>query len=145
MKCVLQRVLSARVTVAGEVVGEIGRGILILAGVEKLDDERLMESAAKKIISLRIFSDANDKMNLDVKEAGGAILAVSQFTLAGSIDKGRRPGFDNAAPPERAKELFDHFVEALRREEIDVQTGRFRAMMQVSLVNDGPVTFTLSV
>jgi len=143
MKCVLQRVLSARVTVEGEVVGEIGRGILILAGVEKLDDERVMESAARKIVSLRIFADANDKMNLDVKEVGGAILAVSQFTLAGSIDKGRRPGFDNAAPPERAKELFDHFVEAMRREDIEVQTGRFRAMMQVSLVNDGPVTFVL--
>lgn len=145
MKCVLQRVLSARVTVEGEVVGEIGRGILILAGVEKVDDERVMESAAKKIVSLRIFADVNDKMNLDVKEAGGAILAVSQFTLAGSIDKGRRPGFDNAAPPERAKELFEHFVDAMRREDVEVQTGRFRAMMQVSLVNDGPVTFTLSV
>ena len=142
MKVVLQRVTSARVTVGSEIVGEISRGMLILAGVEKNDDERVMEAAAKKIVSLRVFSDSEDKMNLDVRQAGGALLAVSQFTLAGSIDKGRRPGFDNAAEPERASALFDHFVDALRREDVHVETGRFRAMMQVELVNDGPVTFT---
>jgi D-aminoacyl-tRNA deacylase len=143
VKCVIQRVTSARVTVAGEVVGEIGRGLLILAGVEKTDGEAEMLAAARKIATLRIFSDEQGKMNRDVRESGGAILAVSQFTLAGSIERGRRPGFDNAAEPDRARELFDRFVAELRAQEIEVATGRFRASMQVELINDGPVTFVL--
>lgn len=143
MRCVIQRVVRARVTVDDEVVGEIGAGLLILAGVQKTDGEAEMVAAAKKIASLRIFSDDEGKMNHDVKQAGGAILAVSQFTLVGSIERGRRPSFDNAAPPEAARDLFERFVAALRSEQIEVSTGRFRAMMQVELVNDGPVTFVL--
>jgi D-tyrosyl-tRNA(Tyr) deacylase len=141
MKCVIQRVLSASVTVAGELVSEIGPGLLILAGVEKGDPEQAMRDAAKKIRELRIFADDAGKMNRDVAEAGGAILAVSQFTLAGSIAKGRRPGFDRAEEPERARALFDHFVAELASTGLTVKTGRFREHMLVALVNDGPVTF----
>ena len=143
MKCVLQRVRSASVEVAGEVVGRIGVGMLVLAAVEKGDTEQQMLDAAKKIRELRIFSDEAGKMNRDVTEAGGAILAVSQFTLAGSIAKGRRPGFDRAEEPERAKAMFEMFVRELASTGIDVQTGRFREYMIVSLENDGPVTFVL--
>jgi D-tyrosyl-tRNA(Tyr) deacylase len=141
MKCVIQRVRRASVTVADELVSEIGPGLLVLAGVEKGDDEARMSSAAKKIRELRIFSDESGKMNRDVSEAGGAILAVSQFTLAGSIERGRRPSFDNAEDPARARELFDFFVTELASTGIDVKTGRFREMMIVALENDGPVTF----
>jgi D-tyrosyl-tRNA(Tyr) deacylase len=141
MKCVIQRVLSASVTVAGELVSEIGPGLLIFAGVEKGDPEQAMRDAAKKIRELRIFADHAGKMNRDVAEAGGAILAVSQFTLAGSIAKGRRPGFDRAEEPERARALFDQFVVELASTGLTVKTGRFREHMLVALVNDGPVTF----
>lgn len=141
MRCVIQRVSSASVAVAGEVVSEIGTGLLLLAAVERGDPVEEMRAAAKKIAELRIFADENDKMNLDVKQAGGSILAVSQFTLAGSIEKGRRPSFDGAEAPERANELFELFCEALRDQGIEVKQGRFREMMMVSLVNDGPVTF----
>ena len=141
MKCVIQRVRSASVTVEGEVVGAIGTGLLILAGVEKGDGEAAMKSAARKMRELRIFADDQGRMNRDVTEAGGAILAVSQFTLAGSIDRGRRPGFDKAEEPERAKTLFELFVRELGSTGLRVETGRFRAMMLVSLENDGPVTF----
>lgn len=141
MRCVIQRVRSASVAVAGEVVSEIGVGLLLLAAVEKGDPVEEMRAAAKKIAELRIFADENDKMNLDVKQAGGAILAVSQFTLAGSLERGRRPSFDGAEAPERANELFELFCEALRDHGIEVKQGRFREMMMVSLVNDGPVTF----
>lgn len=143
MKCVIQRVLRASVAVAGEVVGQIDRGMLVLAGVEKGDSEQQMIGAARKIRELRIFSDDAGKMNRDVKEAGGAILAVSQFTLAGSIAKGRRPGFDQAEEPERARAMFEIFVRELASTGINVQTGRFRESMIVSLENDGPVTFIL--
>jgi len=141
MKCVIQRVRRASVSVAGELVSEIGAGLLVLAAVEKGDGEAAMREAARKIRELRIFSDDAGKMNRDVTEAGGAILAVSQFTLAGSIAKGRRPSFDNAEEPNRARELFELFVRELAATGLNVATGRFREMMIVSLENDGPVTF----
>ena len=141
MKCVIQRVRRASVTVDDELVSEIGPGLLILAGVEKGDTEQAMRDAAKKIRELRIFADDAGRMNRDVTEAGGAILAVSQFTLAGSIAKGRRPSFDNAEEPGRARELFELFVAELGTTGIAVRTGRFREMMLVSIENDGPVTF----
>lgn len=141
MKCVIQRVLSASVTVGGDLVSEIGSGMLILGAVEKGDDEQTMRDAAKKIRELRIFADEGGKMNRDVAEAGGAILAVSQFTLAGTIARGRRPSFDRAEEPERARELFELFLRELASTGIPVRSGRFREMMTVALQNDGPVTF----
>jgi D-aminoacyl-tRNA deacylase len=141
MKCVIQRVRRASVTVGDELVSEIGRGLLVLAAVEKGDSEAAVGEAAKKIRELRIFSDDAGKMNRDVAEAGGAILAVSQFTLAGSITKGRRPSFDNAEEPGRARELFEVFLRDLASTGLEVKTGRFREMMIVALENDGPVTF----
>jgi D-tyrosyl-tRNA(Tyr) deacylase len=141
MKAVIQRVRRASVTVGEELVAEIGIGLLILAAVEKGDSEQTMLDAARKLRELRVFSDEAGKMNRDVREAGGAILAVSQFTLAGSIARGRRPSFDNAEEPERARALFDRFVRELAATGIEVRTGRFREMMIVSLENDGPVTF----
>lgn len=143
MNVVIQRVSSASVAVDGETISEIGHGLLILAAVEKGDTRDLMDACAGKIVSLRIFSDDSGRMNRSLEEVTGEILAVSQFTLAGSIRKGRRPSFDNAEEPNRARELFDHFVIALGREGTTVKTGRFGAMMDVCLVNDGPVTFTL--
>jgi len=141
MKTVIQRVRRASVTVGGETVGSIGTGLLVLAAVEKGDSEQTMRDAGRKIRELRIFSDDAGKMNRDVSDIGGAILAVSQFTLAGSIAKGRRPSFDNAEEPERARALFEIFVRELGASGIRVETGRFREMMIVSLENDGPVTF----
>jgi D-tyrosyl-tRNA(Tyr) deacylase len=141
MKCVIQRVRRASVSAGGELVSEIGAGLVVLAAVEKGDGEQTMRDAGKKIRELRIFGDDAGKMNRDVADAGGAILAVSQFTLAGSIAKGRRPSFDNAEEPGRARELFELFVTALGATGIPVKTGRFREMMLVSIDNDGPVTF----
>src|SRR5882762_9449187 len=141
MKCVIQRVRRASVSVDGTVVSSIDGGLLILAAVEKGDTDQAMRDAAKKIRELRIFSDDAGKMNRDVAETGGAILAVSQFTLAGSIAKGRRPSFDNAEEPERARTTFELFVRELASTGLRVETGRFREMMIVSLENDGPVTF----
>ena len=141
MKCVIQRVRRASVSVGDELVSEIGAGLLVLAAVEKGDGQQAMRDAARKIRELRIFSDDAGKMNRDVTEAGGAILAVSQFTLAGSIAKGRRPSFDNAEEPERARAMFELFVAELGSSGIRVATGRFREMMIVALENDGPVTF----
>ena len=143
MRSVIQRVLRASVRVGDEKVSEIDRGLLVLAGMEKGDSETAVDAAAKKIRELRIFSDEAGKMKRDVTEAGGAILAVAQFTLAGSIEKGRRPAFDGAEEPERARILFDRFVEALGSTGIRVEAGRFRELMIVSLENDGPVTFVL--
>jgi len=145
MKCVIQRVRRASVSVGDELVSEIGAGLLVLAAVEKGDGEQAMRDGARKIRELRIFSDDAGKMNRDVSEAGGAILAVSQFTLAGSIAKGRRPSFDNAEEPNRARELFEIFVGELGSTGIRVATGRFREMMIVSLDNDGPVTFVYEI
>ncbi|ABK98127.1 D-aminoacyl-tRNA deacylase [Pelobacter propionicus] len=143
MKAVIQRVCSASVVVEGEVVGEIGQGILVLLGVEKGDDEAKASWLAEKIISLRIFGDDSDKMNLSLRDVGGSLLAVSQFTLAGNCAKGRRPSFDSAAPPEEGRRLYDHFVQAVRAKGVATATGIFQADMRVSLVNDGPVTFIL--
>jgi D-aminoacyl-tRNA deacylase len=141
VKCVIQRVRRASVAVGEELVSEIGAGLLVLGAVEKGDGEQLMHDAAKKIRELRIFNDEAGKMNRDVAEVGGAILAVSQFTLAGSIARGRRPSFDNAEQPERARSLFELFIAELAATGIVVRTGRFRERMIVSLENDGPVTF----
>ncbi len=145
LRCVIQRVRRASVTVGEELVSEIGAGMLLLAAVEKGDGEQTMRDAARKIRELRIFSDEAGKMNRDVSEAGGAILAVSQFTLAGSIARGRRPSFDHAEEPGRARELFELFVRELASTGIEVKTGRFREMMNVALENDGPVTFVYDV
>jgi D-aminoacyl-tRNA deacylase len=141
MKCVIQRVRSASVAVGGEPVAEIAAGMLVLGAVEKGDSEQTVRDAAKKIRELRIFSDEAGRMNRDVQESGGSILAVSQFTLAGSISRGRRPSFDGAEEPGRARELFELFLRELAATGIVVKTGRFREMMVVSLENDGPVTF----
>jgi D-tyrosyl-tRNA(Tyr) deacylase len=141
MKCVIQRVRRASVAVGDDIVGRIEKGLLVLGAVEKGDPESAMRDAAKKIRELRIFADEAGKMNLDVSEAKGAILAVSQFTLAGSLEKGRRPGFDKAEEPERARQLFEIFTKELGSTGIHVETGRFREYMIVSLENDGPVTF----
>ena len=142
VKCVIQRVRRASVTVGDEVVSEIGTGLLVLAAVEKGDTEQTMRDAARKIRDLRIFSDDAGKMNRSASDVGGAILAVSQFTLAGSIEHGRRPSFDNAEEPERARAMFEIFLHDLATTGIEVKTGRFREMMIVALENDGPVTFT---
>ncbi len=141
MKCVIQRVRRASVDVGEERVSEIGPGLLILAAVEKGDTELQMADAGKKLRQLRVFPDEAGKMNRDVAESGGSILAVSQFTLAGSIARGRRPSFDNAEEPGRARELFEKFAAELAATGITVRTGRFRESMVVSLENDGPVTF----
>jgi D-tyrosyl-tRNA(Tyr) deacylase len=143
LKAVIQRVSGADVTVDKKSVGRIERGVLILLGVEKGDGERDADWLAEKIASLRIFEDHAGKMNLSVKEIGGELLVVSQFTLAGSCAKGRRPSFDSAAAPEEANRLYEYFVERLRLTGLKVETGVFQAMMQVSLTNDGPVTFIL--
>ncbi len=143
MKAVIQRVTSASVSVEGSIVGQIGRGIMILLGVEKGDAEAQVEWLVEKICALRMFSDAGGKMNLSVQEVGGGLLVISQFTLAGNCTKGRRPSFDTAAPPDEGKRLYDYFVAAARRTGLPVETGIFQADMQVALVNDGPVTFIL--
>jgi D-tyrosyl-tRNA(Tyr) deacylase len=134
-------VRRASVSVGEVLVSEIGIGLPVLAGVEKGDDEQTMRDAARKIRELRIFSDDAGKMNRGLTEVNGAILAVSQFTLAGSIASGRRPSFDNAEEPERARTMFELFVNDLAATGVEVKTGRFREMMIVSLENDGPVTF----
>lgn len=145
MIAVLQRVASASVEVPAEGRrGQIGRGLLILLGVEKGDGEAEAAWMAGKCAALRIFPDARQKMNLSVREAGGAALVVSQFTLAGDCRKGRRPGFDRAAPPDVAQPLYERFCELLEKAHaVPVQRGVFQAHMLVSLVNDGPVTFVL--
>lgn len=143
MKIVLQRVKEARVDVEGQTAGRIGRGLCLLVGIEKGDREAEAEYLAKKCVELRVFPDAQDKMNLSLVEAGGEVLAVSQFTLAASVRKGRRPSFDGAEEPGRAAELFDYFVGAVEALDVTVETGIFQAMMEVFIVNDGPVTFIL--
>lgn len=145
MRLVLQRVSSAAVRVNGSTVGEIGRGMLLLVGVERGDGPEQAASAAAKVAGLRIFEDEGGRMNLDAAAAGGAFLAVSQFTLAGSLARGRRPSFDGAAAPEVAEPLVESLVAALRERGLSVATGRFGAKMEVELVNDGPVTFVLDV
>ncbi len=143
MRAVLQRVSRARVTVNGQTTGAIGRGFLVLLGVGKGDTEADADYLADKTAGLRVFPDAEDKMNRSLADVGGEALVVSQFTLYGDCRKGRRPSFDQAAPPELARALYERYVEALRGRGIPVQTGVFQAMMQVELVNDGPVTLLL--
>jgi len=143
MRAILQRVSEARVQIDGATVGEIGRGLLVLLGVTKSDTAEQARWLADKIVSLRIFNDADGKMNLDVAEVGGAILVVSQFTLYGDCSKGRRPSFIDAAPPETAIPLYEEFINAVKAHGLPTATGRFGAMMQVSLINDGPVTLIL--
>ncbi len=143
MKAVIQRVTSASVTIGGQIAGQIGRGILILLGVEKNDSEAQACWLVEKIVDLRIFSDKDGKMNLSVKDIGGSLLVVSQFTLAGNCSKGKRPSFDTAAPAEDGKRLYDCFVAAAKCCGVPVETGVFQADMQVALTNDGPVTFIL--
>lgn len=141
MKAVIQRVSRASVTVDGTEVGRIGHGLLVLLGVGRDDSEQDAERLARKIVGLRVFQDPAGRMNLSLKDAGGSLLVVSQFTLYGDTRRGRRPSFDLAAPPELARRLYEHFVEAARREGVPVETGVFQAMMSVSLINEGPVTF----
>jgi len=143
VKAVLQRVSRAEVRVAGQVVGAIGRGLVVLLGVERGDGPADAEGLANKTAELRIFPDASHNMNRSVEEVGGACLVVSQFTLAGSTRRGRRPSFDAAAPPGDAEPLYAQFVARLRARGLPVATGTFRAMMEVELVNDGPVTLLL--
>lgn len=146
MRAVLQRVTSARVQVDEHTVGEIGKGLLILLGVAREDAGPDASWLAEKVAALRIFQDPEGRMNLSIKETGGSSLVVSQFTLMGDCRKGRRPGFDKAAPPDQAEQLYEKFVDLLRAElgpEIEVATGSFGAYMSVSLVNDGPVTLIL--
>jgi D-tyrosyl-tRNA(Tyr) deacylase len=143
LRAVLQRVTSARVTVGGDVVGEIGPGLAVLLGVHDADGPTDVQYLRDKIQHLRIFEDAEGKMNRSLRDTGGAVLLVSQFTLYGDARKGRRPSFSEAAAPEKADALYRELAELLRQDGIDVQTGRFAAHMEVSLTNDGPVTLLL--
>jgi D-aminoacyl-tRNA deacylase len=145
VKLVIQRVSSAAVRVEGEVVGEIGRGLLVLFGAEAGDSAALAEEAARKVAGLRVFEDAEGKMNLALADVGGEVLAVSQFTLGADLSRGRRPGFERALPGPEARPLYEGFVAALRREGVEVATGIFGTMMSVSLVNEGPATFLLEL
>jgi D-tyrosyl-tRNA(Tyr) deacylase len=140
MRAVLQRVRHARVVVGEEVVGEIGLGLLVLLGVSRQDTPEDAQRLADKMVGLRIFADAEEKMNLSVADVGGSVLVVSQFTLYGDCRKGRRPSFIDAAPPETAVPLYEVFINTVKAHGVPVATGRFGAMMQVDLVNDGPVT-----
>ena len=143
MRAVVQRVKRASVTVEGQVIASVGKGLLVLLGVAQGDAEADAEFLAEKVANLRIFADDEGKMNRSVKEAGGAVLAVSQFTLLGDARKGRRPSFIDACAPERANALFEHFCAKVREQGLDCAAGKFRAMMDVELVNDGPVTILL--
>ena len=143
MRAVVQRVSTASVAIDGQIVGEIGVGLLVLLGISKTDAETDADYLADKIAGLRIFEDADGKMNRSVAEVGGAILAISQFTLHGDVRRGKRPSFDEAARPDRARELYDYFVAQIRRQGLRCETGQFQATMSVSLINEGPVTILL--
>jgi len=143
IRAVVQRVSRAQVTVGGNVCGQIGRGLLVLLGVGNGDTEAHADYLADKIAGLRIFEDENGKMNLAVGEVEGSVLVVSQFTLYGDVRRGKRPSFDAAARPEDARRLYEYFVERVRAAGLPCATGRFQEMMQVELVNDGPVTILL--
>jgi len=140
MRAVIQRVKEAQVKVAGQTVGQIAQGLLIFLGVAREDTPACADYLVKKITELRIFEDAQGKMNVSAQKTGAQFLVVSQFTLYGNCDKGRRPSFDQAALPARGEELYNYFVQQLKAAGGTVQTGQFRAMMDVSLINDGPVT-----
>ncbi|MBE0660571.1 MAG: D-tyrosyl-tRNA(Tyr) deacylase [Bryobacteraceae bacterium] len=140
MRAVVQRVSEARVEVDGNITGSIGLGLMVLLGVGKGDDEPSADWLVDKIAGLRIFPDSDGKMNLSVEQSGGALLVVSQFTLYGDTRRGRRPSFDDAAPPDEANRLYEYFVQRARARGLKVETGVFQAMMSVHLVNEGPVT-----
>lgn len=144
MIALIQRVSQAKVNVEGETIGKIGKGLLVLLGVEKEDNREKADKLAEKVLNYRIFSDENDKMNLNVQQAQGELLIVSQFTLAADTQKGLRPSFSKGAPPALANELYEYFIQKCA-EKLPVSTGQFAADMQVSLTNDGPVTFWLNV
>lgn len=143
MRAVVQRVTKASVAVKDSVVGSIGLGLLVLLGVGRSDTTASADYIIDKLLGLRIFEDAEGKMNLSVREVGGAVLVVSQFTLFGDVRRGKRPSFDDAARPEQARILYEYVVAKIREQGIDCSTGEFQAMMQVSLVNDGPVTILI--
>ena len=143
MRSVVQRVSRCRVTVEGKTAGEIGAGLLVLLGVGTGDAEPAADYLVEKIIGLRSFEDAEGKMNLSVQDTGGAVLVVSQFTLHGDVRRGKRPSFDAAARPEEAKQLYEYFVGKVRAAGLRCETGQFQAMMEVELVNSGPVTILL--
>jgi len=143
MRAVVQRVSRAKVTVNGEITGEIGLGLLVLLGVGTGDTRAEVDYLVDKTVGLRIFEDAAGKMNLSVAEVGGAVLVVSQFTLYGDVRRGKRPSFDAAAPPGQARELYEYFVDKVRAVGLRCETGRFQETMQVELANEGPVTILL--
>jgi D-tyrosyl-tRNA(Tyr) deacylase len=143
MRAVVQRVSRAQVTVNSELAGKIGLGLLVLLGVGRDDTNADATYLVEKIAGLRVFEDAHGKMNLNLQDVGGSILAVSQFTLYGDVRRGKRPSFDAAAPPEKARQLYEFFVDQLRAAGLRCETGRFQEMMQVELVNEGPVTILL--
>lgn len=143
MRAVIQRVTSGSVSVGNEVVGEIEHGLVVLLGVAQTDNTEDAIYLADKIVNLRIFEDENKKMNRSLLETGGEMLVISQFTLLGDCKKGRRPSFIQAAKPDYANELYNQFIDVIRQNGVSVKTGRFQALMQVSLVNDGPVTLIL--
>ena len=145
MKVLIQRVKKASVTIDNELFSSIDKGILALVGIEKGDSNEQVQKAAKKIANLRIFPDENDKMNLSLVDVHGEMLVVSQFTLCGDCKKGTRPSFDKSAPPQIANELYENFVEEIKIYGIKTQTGKFAAMMDVELINDGPVTFMIEI
>lgn len=145
MIALIQRVTQASVKVADEITGEIGPGLLVLLGVEKEDNPQKADRLCQRVLGYRVFSDDNGKMNLSVQQAGGSVLVVSQFTLAADTDSGMRPGFSGGAAPEQAKALYEYFIEKCQQQGMTTQTGRFAADMEVSLINDGPVTFWLQV
>ncbi|WP_025121274.1 MULTISPECIES: D-aminoacyl-tRNA deacylase [unclassified Serratia (in: enterobacteria)] len=145
MIALIQRVLNASVTVEGQTVGKIGPGLLVLLGVEQDDNEQKAQRLCERVLGYRIFGDEDDKMNLNVQQAGGSLLVVSQFTLVADTQKGMRPSFSRGAVPQEADRLYRYFVEQCQQRGIETQTGEFAADMQVALVNDGPVTFWLQV
>ncbi|KTT05302.1 D-tyrosyl-tRNA(Tyr) deacylase [Pseudomonas oryzihabitans] len=145
MKALLQRVTRASVEVEGATVGAIGPGLLVFVGIEPQDDEAACARMLKRLLEYRVFADAEQRMNLSLQDVGGGLLLVSQFTLAADTRSGRRPSFSTAAPPAQGERLFGHLVSLARDLRPEVQTGRFGADMQVSLINDGPVTFLLSI
>lgn len=145
MIALIQRVTRASVTTEGEVIGQIGHGLLVLLAVEKGDDEKKAMRLAERVLGYRVFGDEQGKMNLNLQQAQGSLLVVSQFTLAADTDKGMRPSFSGGAAPEKAKALYEFFSDCCRQQGIVTENGRFAAEMQVSLVNDGPVTFWLQV
>ena len=141
MKALIQRVKKASVTIDGELYSSVGKGLLIFLGVEKNDEKENAQKLADKIVKLRIFEDENEKMNYSILDVSGEILVVSQFTLCADCRKGTRPSFDNAASPQKALELYEYFINKIKQYNISLKTGKFRAMMDIELVNDGPVTF----